>query len=204
MLDTSQSYLPLRRGSSEDGFEQSPPFLEKKQQRSPPTRWKEVLLIISGVTNIAALCIILSYLFFSTSPPAGDCPATTKCSAATTAYPQTSYSKQKPCRPSRREGGGGSGVLGEGVWKIWEGRNVCAIMILTLYTHYVSGNSHISWKMAAGNMVVNVQHRARKRNGISRRRMGSYGSCPRHHRRRQILGWTASTSPFDGTPQRSY
>lgn len=83
MLDTSQSYLPLRRGSSDDDFEQ-PPTLEK-QQRSPP-KWKDILLVLSGVTNVAALFLILSYLFFSSSPSTRDCPATE--------YPQTSYSKQ--------------------------------------------------------------------------------------------------------------
>lgn len=141
MLDTSQSYLPLRRGSSDDDFEQSPPLVEE-QQYSPP-RWRDILLIISGVTNIAALCLILSYLFFpssSTSPPAVDLPASKKCSAATTAYPQTSYSKQN--LPSVtwgeegrwREGGGEEGA------RIWKGS---AIIILTLNTNYVSGNPHI-------------------------------------------------------------
>lgn len=90
MLDTSQSYLPLRRGSSDDEFEESPPL--DKQQRSPP-RWRNIFLIISGVTNIASLCLLLSYLFLSL-PPAVDCPATSKCSAATTEHLQTSYSKQ--------------------------------------------------------------------------------------------------------------
>lgn len=97
MLDTSQSYLPLRRGSSDDDFEQ-PQTLEQHQPSIP--KWKDILLIISGVTNVAALLLILSYLFFSSSPSALDCPATPNCSAATTAYPQTSYSKQNNI-PSR-------------------------------------------------------------------------------------------------------
>lgn len=94
MLDTSQSYLPLRRGSTDDDFEQPPP--PEIQQRSRP-KWKDILFVISGVTNVAALFLIFSYL--SSSPSARGYPATTKCSAATTAYPQTSYSKQN--MPSR-------------------------------------------------------------------------------------------------------
>lgn len=91
MLDTSQSNLLLRRGSSDDEFEKPPPL--EKQQRSPP-KWKDILFIISGVMNVVS---ILSYLFFfSSSPSAHGCPATPKCAATTTAYPQTSYSKPEP------------------------------------------------------------------------------------------------------------
>lgn len=159
MLDTSQSYLPLRRGSSdEDDFEQSPP-LDKQPQHSPPMRWKDILLIISGVTNLAALCLILSYLFFfssfsSSSPAADDYPASTKCSAATTAYPQTSYSKHRNL-PSVAWGRGlGREYRGEKRAVRW---TIIRTNVLDLFaTMLYSWNPHISWKMATGNMVVNV------------------------------------------------
>lgn len=125
MLDTSQSYLPLRRGSSDDDFEEKSPALEK-QQPPPPTKWGEIPFIVSVGTNIATLSVLLPYLFFyfffpsfSAPPPdaAGACPATTECSAATTAYPQTSYSKPKkknfPCRSSRLKRGRGE-FIGKG------------------------------------------------------------------------------------------
>lgn len=112
MLDTSQSYLLLRRGSSDDEFEK-PPFLEK-QQWSPP-KWKDILFTISGLTNVAALFSILSYLFFfPSSPSAHGCPATPKCTAATTAYPQTSYSKPEPAVTMKGLKVGGRGRRKEG------------------------------------------------------------------------------------------
>lgn len=100
MLDTSQSYLLLRRGSSDDEFEKPPPL--EKQQRSP-AKWKDILFVISGVTNVAALFSILSYLFFFSSSP-----STHRCPATTTAYPQTSYSKPEPAATMKR------GKMGKG------------------------------------------------------------------------------------------
>lgn len=86
MLDTSQSYPLLRRGSTENESEKHQPL--EKQQRSPP-RWKDILFVISGLMNVAALFSIISYLSFSS-------PSTHGCTATTTEYPQTSYSKPEP------------------------------------------------------------------------------------------------------------